>query len=832
MQPRGSIRDPIVAVDFHMRCVARAAAPFGCTQNQSKTGLPISVRICKPLTSHAFRYYSSMAAQTQSAVPISAKPAARQLVEHDGRIYETIREGQAYILVPPNTRTSVDPQAKAKTGECFQKDSGTRAASSTWLTRSHVGDGSEKPQNVFYNPIQQFNRDLSVLAIKAFGEDLCERRRIKHERDAGKQQAKKDRKRKEKAARKAEGDATGDNSSKRKAAEDVGEDQDERAAKRRRSEDDSVSQTEVQPVAHGESEQQTRPGATKQGKATNGLESGVAGPQTDARATVTENGEAAGQHDGNLEEPTSTAATVTDGTLTQQSWRPRFRILDALSATGLRALRYATELPFATSVTANDMDRNATKSIRINVEHNKLSKVIGVNTANAMAHMYSAAFPSDSSHGPNHVSAKYDVIDLDPYGTAAPFIDSALQALNDGGMLCVTCTDSGVFASCGYAEKTYSLYGGMPIKGPHSHEGGLRLVLNSIASTASKYGLAIEPLLSLSIDFYVRMFIRVSRSPADVKFLAGKTMLVYDCDAGCGAWSTQMLGRNVRQTGKKDIKGQENNPTFNFKHTIAQAPSADRLCEHCRSKMHVAGPMWGGPLHNAAFVEKVLNDAKSADKTIYQTIPRLEGMLNTALEELVVIDDVWCATKRDDGSHELLPKTPPETIDQHPFFFIPSAISKVIHCSAPPEAAVKGALRHAGYRATRSHCKPGSIKTDAPWTAIWEVMREWVRQRQPIKEGALKEGLAGWNIVQAARKDEGVQNGDAPGADAKQADSPDIVTEKEVSAPASEPPTDPKRIKVVFDEVLGKDKPGKRLVRYQQNPRENWGPMARAKGSG
>jgi tRNA (guanine26-N2/guanine27-N2)-dimethyltransferase len=38
-----------------------------------------------------------------------------------------------------------------------------------------------------------------------------------------------------------------------------------------------------------------------------------------------------------------------------------------------------------------------------------------------------------------------------------------------------------------------------------------------------------------------------------------------------------------------------------------------------------------------------------------------------------------------------------------------------------------------------------------------------------------------------------------------------------------------KKMKVVFDEVLGKDRKGKRLVRYQQNPRENWGPMARAK---
>ena len=35
----------------------------------------------------------------------------------------------------------------------------------------------------------------------------------------------------------------------------------------------------------------------------------------------------------------------------------------------------------------------------------------------------------------NHRSGKdrVDVVDLDPYGTAAPFIDAAVQCVNDGG---------------------------------------------------------------------------------------------------------------------------------------------------------------------------------------------------------------------------------------------------------------------------------------------------------------------------------------------------------------------------------------------------------------
>ena len=514
----------------------------------------------------------------------------------------------------------------------------------------------------------------------------------------------------------------------------------------------------------------------------------------------------------------------------QQTLRPRFRILDALSATGLRALRYASELPFATAVVANDMERNAVRSIDMNVEHNKLSSIITARTGDALGHMYAAAYPPSHSHGPNHVSGKYDVIDLDPYGTAAPFLDAALQALEDGGLLCVTSTDSGVFASCGYSEKTFSTYGGLPIKGIHSHEGGLRLVLHCIATTASKYGIAIEPLLSLSIDFYVRLFVRVRKSPLDVKFLCGKTMIVYGCDHGCGAWATQFLGRHMKHASSDT----------NWKYSIAQAPSADRLCEHCGSKMHIAGPMWGGPLHNPAFIEKMLENLEAVDKDVYQTKARIEGMLDTALDELAVnsetMDFRGMRKVLQDGSMEIIPKVPAEAIDHHPFFFLPSALCKVIKAQAPAEALLKGALRHAGYRVTRSHCKPGSIKTDAPWTVIWEIMREWVRQRSPIKEGALQEIHAGWKILQAMRREDDVAeaNGEANGGTVGRGtheNTPDIVTEA-ILPTITERPTNVKRMKVVFDEKLGKDKPGRRLVRYQENPRENWGPMRRARGSG
>lgn len=49
---------------------------------------------------------------------------------------------------------------------------------------------------------------------------------------------------------------------------------------------------------------------------------------------------------------------------------------------------------------------------------------------------------------------------------------------------------------------------------------------------ASQHGKVIEPLLSLSVDFYIRVFVRVWSSPISVKAIAAKHGICYIC-RGC-----------------------------------------------------------------------------------------------------------------------------------------------------------------------------------------------------------------------------------------------------------------------------------------------------------
>ncbi|KAK0704228.1 S-adenosyl-L-methionine-dependent methyltransferase [Apiosordaria backusii] len=665
------------------------------------------------------RTHSVLRAMSDDELPgLDATPANGQRIKHENVIYTTVKEGLAHILVPE------------------QKD---------------AKDGQEV-QQVFYNPIQQFNRDLTVLTLRAYGKEKMQQKQAASEARSGKF-AEKKRKRKEQA-------------------------QSERPAKSPKLDEDAPEEAVVEAAA---------------------------------APTDTEMPDAREPQPAIPEEENESVAPASNGVEAAKETRSsglEFTILDALSASGLRALRYAHEIPFLTKVTSNDLLKVATESIQRNAIHNGLVDKIHVSHDDALAHMYSVVVKELRKRSGRTGKAvvatdKYDVIDLDPYGSAAPFLDAAVQAIrDDGGLLCVTCTDSGVWASNGYPEKCYALYGGVPVKGWYSHEVGLRIVLHSIETAAAKYGLAIEPLLSLSVDYYMRVFVRVTRSPAMVKFQGGKNMVVYSCGGGCGAWTTQLLMKNKPAPNKKGSG-------IFYKHGFTKAPTAPPLCEHCGSVTHLAGPMYAGRIHDPEFVQKVIDEANEASSEIYGTLPRVKGMLYTALEEFLPSPREVEARKESGKEGKLVKKKVTEAelaaIDPYPFYFYPAQVAGLMNCQSPPEADLKGALKGLGYRVTRSHCKAGSIKTDAPWSVIFHVFREWVRQKAPVKEANIKEGSLAWRLLRLGQKQDTIE---APKGD-------------EAVAKISE---------VVFDEELGREETKQKLVRYQMNPKENWGPMSRATG--
>lgn len=179
---------------------------------------------------------------------------------------------------------------------------------------------------------------------------------------------------------------------------------------------------------------------------------------------------------------------------------PPLRILEALAATGLRALRYVQELDDVGVVVANDLDPVAVAAIKRNKQFAGpiADKIIpnqgDARLARPTLQTESAPLPIvlfriapggalELRRSPSHITQvmmrherSFDVVDLDPYGSPHNLLDTALGAVADGGMLCVTATDMAVL--CGnHGETGWTKYGSYPLHTKFCHEQAVRIVL-------------------------------------------------------------------------------------------------------------------------------------------------------------------------------------------------------------------------------------------------------------------------------------------------------------------------------------------------------------------
>ncbi|KAG2382245.1 hypothetical protein C9374_005447 [Naegleria lovaniensis] len=364
------------------------------------------------------------------------------------------------------------------------------------------------------------------------------------------------------------------------------------------------------------------------------------------------------------------------------------KILEALSATGLRSIRYWHEIPDVKQIIANDLLPEAVQVIKRNVEFNDISEnCVTANQGDAIAYMASNS------------GKAFDVVDLDPYGSAAPFIDGAVQCVDgNGGLLCITCTDMAVL--CGQQPGTcFAKYGSYPQKLKACHEQGLRMLISSVQNSASRYKRYVVPVLSLSVDFYVRVFLRVYSSSEKVKNIYKEMGNVFVC-SGCEAFYTETFGGRSSANSKQ----------FHEHGTRAETIPKEQ-CPECGWRLKLSGPMWLGPLHDSEFITKCLDHVQK-NTQLFSTHKRIIGLLTVAKSEL------------------------PDA----PLYHAVDHISSVLKCMNPPMTSVKSALINAGFRVSQSHAKPNALKTDAPISFIYDVMKEWIKTNpvKPHKEDAKK----------------------------------------------------------------------------------------------
>lgn len=101
----------------------------------------------------------------------------------------------------------------------------------------------------------------------------------------------------------------------------------------------------------------------------------------------------------------------------------------------------------------------------------------------------------------------------------------------------------------------------------------MRILLQHISAHAGRYGRYIEPLLSISVDFYIRVFVRIFNGQVHCKSNTSKLGMVYQC-VGCESMTIQPLGTKI-----------------NGSYKLPAGPPVDNLCKYCQHKHHVCSKL-------------------------------------------------------------------------------------------------------------------------------------------------------------------------------------------------------------------------------------------------
>jgi tRNA (guanine26-N2/guanine27-N2)-dimethyltransferase len=308
--------------------------------------------------------------------------------------------------------------------------------------------------------------------------------------------------------------------------------------------------------------------------------------------------------------------------------------LDAMMASGIRGVRAATA---GFQVSGTDTDSAAVQLARENFARNNVSGDLRQADANVAMHQ-----------------TRYDIVDLDPFGTPAPYLDAALA--NTAGLVCVTATDTAPL--CGaHQDSGIRSYGAVPQNTEYHPEMGLRTLLSAIIRTAARHDRAAVPILSHVSRHYVRTYVEIEASSTAANERIASLGYIYHCE--------DCLHRDAETS------------------LIAHPPSR---CAACSSeRILTAGPVYVGKICDPEFVAAVCSETDSR----LATANKARRILSTIQTEL------------DTPTH----------YDQH-------RLCKLWGRSASAMDDFLEDLHESGHSASRAHYSGTAFKTTASITEI------------------------------------------------------------------------------------------------------------------
>ncbi|WP_406657273.1 tRNA (guanine(10)-N(2))-dimethyltransferase [Methanolobus sp. ZRKC2] len=308
------------------------------------------------------------------------------------------------------------------------------------------------------------------------------------------------------------------------------------------------------------------------------------------------------------------------------------RYLDALAASGIRGLRIANEV--GVHVTLNDWSEEAFDLIVRNIEHLGLQEKVDAVRKNANVLMH---------------EKRFNIVDIDPFGTPAPFLAAASRSAVH--MLAVTATDTAPL--CGaHLHSGIRKYSAIPFNNEYHAEMGVRILLGKIARELAVTDKYMNPMLSHATRHYVRTYLEIGNGAKKADEILEHVGFISHCPS-CGF--REIYPGIAIHTGSE--------------------------CPRCASEMLLAGPLWLGKLHDIEFCDDIL---KEIEKTEPATKEQAKKIIEFCKDELDI-----------------------------PTFYEQHLLCKKLGVSASGINDVINALKNQGFAASRTHFSGTSFKTDA-----------------------------------------------------------------------------------------------------------------------
>ncbi|MGJ7028616.1 MULTISPECIES: tRNA (guanine(10)-N(2))-dimethyltransferase [Methanothermobacter] len=322
------------------------------------------------------------------------------------------------------------------------------------------------------------------------------------------------------------------------------------------------------------------------------------------------------------------------------------KVADTFAGSGIRAIRYLKEVDGVAEAWANDINPLAVECIERNSRMNSVSPLVSREDAGVFLRSNQGVF---------------DFIDVDPFGTPAPFMDSAAAAIRNRSMIGVTATDTS--GLCGtYVKPCLRKYSSRPLKTEYCHEIGVRILAGFTAMNLARYRKGSEFLLSHSTKHYMRLYVMVRRGARRADESLKNIGFILHC------FSCLFHG-----------------------HVNGFTP-INMKCPSCGRELDVAGPLWVGDIQDAGFIGSMIEEAENKKLNQKEKVLRL---LQTCIREAGM---------------------PPGFYDVH-------ELCSSMGVSAPPIDSVMDHLRGDGFRVSRTHFKPTGIKTDADLGAVKDAIK-------------------------------------------------------------------------------------------------------------